>query len=191
MAGREGEVVVAEIDQALCRGCGACVTVCPTGASVVSHFTEERVTQALEGMLPSARDRRSKKLRPQIVALACHWSAYPLLSAGGWKLSADLHALRVMCLGSLSPGLILRALELGADGVLLLGCGPEKCHYSFGNRVAETQVHMAEKLMHVLGIEKGRVGLENIPAGDRKRLHGVVRRFTNRIKKLGPNSFGG
>jgi coenzyme F420-reducing hydrogenase delta subunit len=94
-----------------------------------------------------------------------------------------------MCLGGVSPGLILRAFELGADGVLLLGCVPEKCHYNFGNRVAESQADMAGKLMHVLGIDRARLKLETVAAGEGKRLARVLRGFANRINRLGSGSF--
>jgi NADPH-dependent glutamate synthase beta subunit-like oxidoreductase/coenzyme F420-reducing hydrogenase delta subunit/ferredoxin len=189
MVSRPNGVVVSEVDQTICRGCGACVTVCPTGASIVSHFTEARLTKALEEMLvaPSGRKGRKKAAGPQIVGFACNWSAYPLLEGDGLQLSANLNVIRVMCLGSVNPGVVLRAFELGADGVLMLGCSPEKCHYSFGNRVAETQLEMTKKLMYTLGIERERLRLEVISSGERAKLTRIVRRFANKVSKLGPN----
>jgi len=190
MVGRDSGVVVSKIDQSLCRGCGSCVTVCPTGASTATYFTDTRITRALEEMLGASAGRqgRGKVSRPQIVSFACNWSAYPLLERGGVQIPADLHVIRVMCLGSVTPGFVLRAFELGADGVLFLGCSPQECHYSFGNRVAEMQCQMAQKLMHTLGIEKQRLRLEAISYGESTKLKKIVRQFANKISKLGPNA---
>ena len=190
MVSREDGVVVSQVDQSICRGCGACVTVCPTGASILGHFTEARITETLEHLLAglAGRKRKGKGARPQIVGFACNWSAYPLLEGAEFEIRADLHLIRVMCLGSVDPGLVLRALELGADGVLMLGCTSEKCHYSFGNRVAEAQVERAHKLMHTLGIEKQRLRLETISSGESTKLKRIVRLFATKMSKLGPNS---
>jgi heterodisulfide reductase subunit A len=189
MVSRPNGVVISEVDQSICRGCGACVTVCPTGASILGHFTEARITEALDHMLAGlgGRKKRRPASRPQILGFACNWSAYPLLSEGESQFPADLHVIRVMCLGSVDPGFVLRAFELGADGVLLLGCSPEKCHYNFGNRLAETQLDTARKLMHTLGIERERLRLEAVSSGEKEKLTGIIRRFANKMSKLGPN----
>jgi len=121
------------------------------------------------------------------VSFACNWSAYPVLEGDGFQFPADLHVIRVMCLGSVNPGFVLRAFELGADGVLLLGCPPQECHYNFGNRVAEAQLDTARKLMHTLGIEKQRLRMEAVSSGERARLTRIIRQFANKMSKLGPN----
>ena len=77
---------------------------------------------------------------PSVVVFTCNWSAYSALETAGSKrlpYPANVRPIRVMCLGRLHPGLVLKAFELGADGVLLLGCPPDECHYDFGNRRAE------------------------------------------------------
>jgi len=189
MVSREDGVVVSQVDQSICRGCGACVTVCPTGASILGHFTEARITETLEHLLAGSvgGKRKGEGARPHIVCFGCNWSAYPLLERAEFEIPAGLHLIRVMCLGSVNSGLMLRALELGADGVLMLGCTSEKCHYSFGNRVAETQVEMAHKLMHTLGIEKQRLRLETISSGESTKLKRIIRLFATKMSKLGPN----
>lgn len=193
LVSREGGVVVSEVDRSICRGCGTCVSVCPTGATVASHFTDARLTEALEKALGrSARaKRRTKGGQPRIVAFACNWSAYPMLEGGRFHVAAELHLVRVMCLGSVNSGYLLRAFELGADGVLLLGCPAEKCHYHFGHGVAETQLDMAHKLMHTLGIERERLRMETVSPDAGEKLTRFIRRFANKMLRLGPNPLSG
>jgi coenzyme F420-reducing hydrogenase delta subunit len=76
-----------------------------------------------------------------------------LESAGAQHLdySPAILPVKVMCLGRLSPGIILKAFEKGARGVLLLGCPPGECHYGFGNRRAEEVFTEARDLASLLG----------------------------------------
>ena len=71
-----------------------------------------------------------------------------------------------MCLGRLSPGIILRAFEHGAAGVLLLGCPQDECHYRFGNRRAEEMFAVAGKLVRLLGYSPQRLQMDYVVVGD-------------------------
>ena len=105
----------------------------------------------------------------KVLVFTCNWKAYHgLESAGANHLaySAAIHPLKVMCLGRLGPGIILKAFEHGAAGVLLLGCPPEECHYDFGNRRAEEMLAVAKDLIHVLGYSKNRLQMYRVAAGD-------------------------
>jgi coenzyme F420-reducing hydrogenase delta subunit len=105
----------------------------------------------------------------KVLVFTCNWNAYHGLESAGVSLqtySAAIHPLKVMCLGRLGPGIILKAFEHGAAGVLLLGCPPEECHYDFGNRRAEEMVAVASDLIHVLGYSKKRLQMDRVTAGD-------------------------
>jgi F420-non-reducing hydrogenase iron-sulfur subunit len=108
---------------------------------------------------------------PKIIVYTCNWDAYSgLESAGHHGLSypAQVYPVRVMCLGRLHPGLILRAFELGAAGVLLLGCPPGECHYGFGTTRAEEMMDQVHSLASLLGIDRARIHLASVASG-----HGV------------------
>jgi Fe-S oxidoreductase len=85
------------------------------------------------------------------------------------------------------PNFILRALELGADGVLVTGCHPGDCHYISGNLEAERQISRTSKLLDLLGVEKERLRLEWISASEGQKFAQVMNDFVSTIKELGPN----
>ena len=93
-----------------------------------------------------------------------------------------------MCSGRVDPTFILKALELGADGVLVAGCHPGDCHYIAGNYKAARRIPLLKKMLDQLGIERERVRLEWISASEGARFAEVVTDFTETIKKLGPCS---
>jgi heterodisulfide reductase subunit A len=44
-------VQAAEINQALCKGCGTCASICPTGAIDAHHFTESQINSMIDALL--------------------------------------------------------------------------------------------------------------------------------------------
>lgn len=133
------------------------------------------------------KEHKQYEFKPKIVSFVCNWSAYAILKENKLQFSEDMHFIRVMCLGRITPSFIFKAFELGADGVLLMGCPPGECHYSFGNKVAEEHLNTARKVVHLLGIEKERLGLEQVSFGEGKRLIKALNKFVDRIKEIGPS----
>jgi len=120
---------------------------------------------------------------PRVIVFTCNWSAYSALeTAGSQRLAypANVRPIRVMCLGRLHPGLILKAFELGADGVLLLGCPPGECHYEFGYERAEELFQQTRAIAHLLGIEDERLKLDWVRAGEGEDFVQKVTEFYRR-----------
>jgi len=95
----------------------------------------------------------------------------------------------VMCSGRVSPFFVLKALSVGADGVLVLGCHPGDCHYIEGNYRTMRRIPLLKKTLKRLGIEEERVQLEWVSASEGARFAEVVNNFTQAMKKLDPNPF--
>jgi len=117
---------------------------------------------------------------PKVVVFTCNWNAYSGLESAGAERRGYATAprpLKVMCLGRLSPGIILKAFEKGADGVLLLGCPPGECHYEFGNRRAEEVVAQARSTATLLGYRDEQLKLDWVPAGDGQTFAQKVQSF--------------
>jgi len=61
---------------------------------------------------------------PKILAFICNWCAYGAADLAGvsrLQYPANVRAIRVMCSATVSPHHVLRALQDGADGVLVGG----------------------------------------------------------------------
>jgi F420-non-reducing hydrogenase iron-sulfur subunit len=123
---------------------------------------------------------------PKVVVLTCNWNAYNgLETAGAQRLaySPAIRPLKVMCLGRLNPGIILKAFEKGADGVLLLGCPPGECHYEFGNRQAEEVLAEARSMAALLGYRDEQLKLDWIAAGQGETFAQKVQDFVEGLDR--------
>ncbi len=126
---------------------------------------------------------------PKIVGFLCRWCSYTGADLAGTsriQYPANMTAIRVMCSGRVDPTFVVKALNDGADGVLIAGCHPGDCHYSEGNYKAMRRYPMLLKLLDQFGIERERVRLEWISASEGELFAKVVRDFTEQLKSLGP-----
>jgi coenzyme F420-reducing hydrogenase delta subunit len=117
-----------------------------------------------------------------VILLTCNWNAYSgLETAGAERLAypAGVFPIKVPCLGQISPGIILKAFENGVDGVLMLGCPPDQCHYEFGNRRAEDVFMEARELITVLGYSESQFQLGWVTAGEGQELVNKVESFVD------------
>jgi F420-non-reducing hydrogenase iron-sulfur subunit len=124
----------------------------------------------------------------RIIVYTCNWGAYSGLETAGFQglsYPANVHPIRVMCLGRLHSGLVLKAFELGAAGVMMLGCPPGECHYGSGNQRAEEVFQETLALARLLGIEEDRLMLDWVAAGEGQHFVDQVRQFVDRVAKVG------
>ena len=116
----------------------------------------------------------------KVILFICNWNAYSgLETSGAQRLSypAGVFPLKVTCLGQIDPGIILKAFENGADGVLMLGCPPDQCHYEFGNRRAEEVYAQAKELVKVSGYSDSQLQLDWVSAGEGQGFADKVKKF--------------
>src|SRR4030043_682094 len=130
---------------------------------------------------------------PKIVAFCCNWCAYAgadLAGTSRMQYSPNIRIIRVMCSGRVNPLFVIKALSIGADGVLVLGCHPGDCHYIEGNYKTMRRIPPLRKMLKQLGIEEERVRLEWVSASEGAKFAEVTNSYTQDIKNLGPTSLG-
>jgi len=130
---------------------------------------------------------------PKIVAFCCNWCSYAGADLAGTsriQYSPNIRIIRVMCSGRVNPLFVLKALTVGADGVLILGCHPGDCHYIEGNYKTLRRIPLLKKMLKQLGIEEERVRLEWVSASEGAKFAEVANTFAQTIKDLGPSLLG-
>jgi F420-non-reducing hydrogenase iron-sulfur subunit len=122
---------------------------------------------------------------PKVIVFTCGWNAYEGLQAGGKQhlhYPPGTRFLKVDCLGQIGASVILRAFEKGADGVMLIGCTPEDCHYEFGSRRASEMFEEVLKVARLLGFQD-RLRFLQVPAGAGEAVAQEVRAFVSQIEE--------
>jgi F420-non-reducing hydrogenase iron-sulfur subunit len=119
-------------------------------------------------------------MNPEVLVFTCNWNGWSCIETAidsGLKYPASVKVIKVNCLSRIHAGLMLQALDLGADGVMLLGCESGKCHFGSNSCYVTEEHKKAQKILELLGIWKNRLVLAQLPAFD-----GAT--FVKRITKL-------
>jgi len=124
---------------------------------------------------------------PKILAFLCNWCSYAGADLAGTsriQYPTTLRVLRVPCSARVNPQFILKALQEGADGVLVSGCHPGDCHYLEGNYYARRKFATMLDLLEYVGLEKGRVRFSWVSAAEGGKFAEVVKEVTNGVKEV-------
>jgi coenzyme F420-reducing hydrogenase delta subunit len=120
----------------------------------------------------------------RVVVFACNWDGLSCVEAAaqaGHCYPASARVVRVSCLSRVSQGIILKAFELGADGVMLVGCEPGHCQFDIDSRLIAEEYEKARMVLRLLGLGEDRVVLASMPRGDG---YAFVRKATDFVTKV-------
>lgn len=126
---------------------------------------------------------------PKIVAFCCNWCSYAGADLAGTtrlQYPSNVRIIRVMCSGRVDPAFVLRAFELGADGVIVAGCHPADCHYINGNEKTAMRGDFLEAFLEDAGIEPQRFKLEWIAGSEGSKFASTIKKMVSDLEKLGP-----
>ncbi|MDY6834923.1 MAG: hydrogenase iron-sulfur subunit [Chloroflexota bacterium] len=116
----------------------------------------------------------------EIVLFTCNWDGLSCVEAAAQKglcYPASVKVVRVSCLSRIHLGLILKAFELGADAVMLLGCESSECHYDIASEHISHEFEKAQSVLRLTGLGSERIMLAEIPRGDGARFAKQVNSF--------------
>ncbi len=128
---------------------------------------------------------------PKIIGFFCNWCSYAGADLAGTsriQYPTTIRIIKVMCSGRVNPQFVLKAFQEGADGVLVSGCHPGDCHYIEGNYHARRKLTLMEDLLEFTGVDPSRFQMSWVSASEGQKFAEVVTEFTERIKKLGPQT---
>lgn len=130
------------------------------------------------------------EFEPNILGILCNWCTYAgadLAGTSRMQYPPNVRVIRIMCTGRLDPAFVLKALSVGADGVLISGCHIGDCHYLAGNFKSRRRVALLRKLIEEYGYDRERLRMTFVSASEGALWAEVVQDMVNTIKKLGPN----
>ena len=124
-----------------------------------------------------------------VVVFSCNWDGLSCIETAaqkGLRYPASVKVVRVSCLSRVHSGLILKAFELGADGVMLLGCNPGNCHFEIDAGLVEREYEKTRNILGLLGLREERLALTRLPGGDGPGFVKQVNDFIAGIEQTEP-----
>ncbi len=134
---------------------------------------------------------KDQTFEPNLLAFCCNWCSYAGADLAGLsrlKYPPNIRIIRTMCSGRVDPQFVIDAFENGADGVLIAACHLGDCHYISQNYKTYKRVNLLHKLMDSFLIEKNRLRLEFISAGEGNKFADTVIEMVDKLRELGPST---
>jgi len=139
-----------------CQACGICIAECPAKAIILRKpYDRRQVTEELDHILKSVAESKSK---PLIIGFCCQYGLFGTGSlASLWRgARAGIWIVPVLCAAKVEAEHILRAFEIGAEGVFIAGCG-EQCSRENTAFWVRQRVAKVRKALVQLGLEPERL----------------------------------
>ena len=86
----------------------------------------------------------------KIILFCCNWgphAAFLNLQDQKADIPIEVKMVRIPCSGRISKALLFKPFEMGADGVVLMGCEPGSCRYGSGTATAEKNTSETRKII--------------------------------------------
>lgn len=129
------------------------------------------------------------QFEPKIVAFVCNWCTYAGADLAGTsraKYATNVRIIRFPCTGRIDFMLLMKALQNGADGIIVSGCHPNDCHYTSGNFHARRRWIVFRSLIDFIGIDVNRITFSWVSAAEGTKWASLVNEVTEKVRELGP-----
>ncbi len=168
-----------------CQACGLCLGVCPVYAI---KFRSSYVDEAAEAIEPAVKKLLAERNgEPAILAITCAYGAFALPDFLE-KEHKNTAVVRYPCVGKVDALHLLNAVEMGVDGVVVVGCSQSdkfNCQYKEISQWAEKRAVHAGDLLAMIGLEKERISYTELPGEEIDRFDQVIAEAVNRLKEAG------
>ncbi len=124
-----------------------------------------------------------------IVVFACNWDGLSCIETAaqkGLRYPASVKVVSVSCLSRVHSGIMLKAFELGADGVMLLGCEPGNCNFEIDPALIEREYEKTRSILGLLGLREDKLVLIRLLRGDGSKFVKKVTDFATKIGQTQP-----
>ncbi|MFO7962559.1 MAG: hydrogenase iron-sulfur subunit [Desulfobacterales bacterium] len=123
-----------------------------------------------------------------IILFICNWAphtAYQALQDRCADIPYEIKMVRLPCTGRVSKSLLLKAFEMGADGVAVVGCSQGACRYGSGTDIAATNIEDTGNILEILGLGRSRLRHETCLPEDADALLHFLKSFSEEIGTMG------
>jgi F420-non-reducing hydrogenase iron-sulfur subunit len=93
-------------------------------------------------------------------------------------------AIGLPCSGKVDVPYLVKALETGADGVVIVACKKKECRHFEGSLRAHKRAEAVESLLKEIGLGDGRVAVIECAQGAAGRVCDEIKQFMDRVRNL-------
>jgi heterodisulfide reductase subunit A len=180
---KDKEHFVARVSDLQCEGCGVCVGTCPLNAIELRHSRPNQMAAQMKALMSV-----NGTSKPLLLAICCSECGHTAVDSAGMAMMqypANVRVMKVPCTGILQVQQFLEAFRAGAQGIMVVGCKTDGCHYEVGSPKTKKKVELARTLLTEYGIEPERLEMFNMVYIEGDKFVEAAQTMTERLEKLG------
>jgi len=166
-----------------CQACGLCLSFCPVYAI---SFRAPYLQEAIDSIEPAVEELLARRNgEPAILAITCSYGAFALPDFINQE-HKDIAVVRYPCVGKLDTAHLLKAIELGVDKVVIVGCSESEkfnCQYKDISYWSEKKVDHACDLIEMLGLDRESISYTELAGEDIEKFAQVVTESATKPKQ--------
>jgi heterodisulfide reductase subunit A/quinone-modifying oxidoreductase subunit QmoB len=170
-----------------CRQCGVCMGACPKRAiKRTGYDVFQMIKMAVEPKEAVGENE------PTIMAFMCENDALRAAEQAarmGKTYPPNIHIVPVPCAGSVNMVVASEGFMAGVDGVLVVGCYDNECHFLKGSAKANERVNTYHETLKEMMMEPERLKFVNLGIREVDKFLDEAARFVDEIRALPPNPF--
>ncbi len=178
----QGEV--ARVNPPLCKGCGECIPYCPQEAIDLKLFSNDEIMAEIEAALAGKEEGEVR-----VLVFADNMCTYTLADSVGTAkrdYPLEVYIIQVPSSSRVTPKMMLRAFELGADAIFLGECEEAVSPYPNTLAVIEESVAKVRGVLEQAGIEPDRVEYSPFVTVMLSKFVSITRELTEKARRYGP-----
>jgi len=137
-----------------------------------------------------SRDSAGGGCKPDVVVLYCQHCVEASVRQGDSFRRLDDFSVRqivVPCSSKVDERLLLKMLENGTDGILVIGCPERACKFLVGSLRAERRVQHVRRILDEIGVGSERVSMLRRGGLTSEGLLDLARQRADEVRRLGEN----
>ncbi len=170
-----------------CQSCGICIGECPARAITFRRHEDKQIGERIEAAVTEACLSGGE---PVVIGLCCSYgafatSAFTEFFRDNYKLG--IRIVKIPCVVKIDTSHLLKAFELGADGVFVVGCIEDDCPYQMSTFWAERRVAAVKKNLDEIGLGGDRLEMYTLSNPTVQKLDEIVTEVTTQVGQLAPS----
>jgi heterodisulfide reductase subunit A len=174
-----------KISEALCTGCGICLSACPRDALDLHCYTNDQLLAQVEAAVGEARNGHGTI----ILVFADDAATYRLadnVGTGKMPYTTNARIIRVPSGSRVTPKLMLKAFELGVDGILIGESEEKSSPFAGSARAIRENVAKTRAILEAAGVDPERVRFLEFVTVMLGKFVGELNGLSEYAKRLGP-----
>lgn len=170
-----------------CQACGLCLSICPAYAI---QFRAPLVEEAAAAIEPAVKDLLQRTNgAPAVLLITCGYGSFALPEITGFKAD-NLAAVRYPCVAKIDTLHLLKAMEGGVDGIIVIGCKEDEqsaCPHKDAACWAQKRVAHVNALLEEMGLGAGRVIYREVSASEIGDFGRIVQETAEQFREMAPS----